>query len=555
MKPLPASLLPWLFGLGLTALASAQTAGPAPAPAADQTELILPDVLVRVEDLGVEKIEGVFNRRLDLPTPDLAVPLPDRGQLAVPEVALPLPSGGLPSFPGAQPAAGQESFPVYSKGQVGAGSSSFIHGSLNLLKLGRDPRFSLDFLHEADDGYWDGTSWRPAGTWTSARRDQLKLEIQARLDQAELKTSASYLETETGFQGLSTAGLASATGYQTALLRRWNVAGDWRLPLGTAQEFSLKAAAASAVRVFTGPMPLSQTEAQPSAGLQWRLFWAADNDLTLGGRWNGQFRGQSPLDPATNRQDLEADARLRLILLPGWSLSVLAGGGWTTAQAWTWNLNGETVYQQKTWDLGLKGSWQRRLLALSGLWDLSSKAVWTVNRTMDQVLPTDVLGGTWLNWRPASAWSLKAALDWTWNQDKPGLGPYQSGNAAVPVLLTTAQTWQPQLAVTWVPLSGLTLTADWQGEFPSAENTFGLKSAWTATDDVWGAEFSGQWTPDAQQTAAKLDAGVHWNLLKSLRLEGRLSDPLSLLMKGGRLAEDGTLEPGFSLRFFTRITL
>ena len=152
-------LLPVLLLLASASLVAAQSAAPPrpcslhgqppnPAVAPGEPEIIMPQVILQVEDLSVEKVEAQLPPEEELLPPVRTIPTLSEGELAV----------GEPTIPAAPVEAEGPSRPsndrlLSSEVQLGAGTVNMIMGSVALKTLGPDPRFSLQFHHETLDGF------------------------------------------------------------------------------------------------------------------------------------------------------------------------------------------------------------------------------------------------------------------------------------------------------------------------------------------------------------------------------------------------------------------
>ena len=121
----------------------AQDRGP---EAPNQTDLEVPEMILRVQELYLVEVDAV---------------LPEGGELALGQIDVPLPAAGdleidQSAFVVQNPidlAGGALSPSVFTSGQLGAGSANYILGELELYRLGVDPAFRLRFRHESLDGY------------------------------------------------------------------------------------------------------------------------------------------------------------------------------------------------------------------------------------------------------------------------------------------------------------------------------------------------------------------------------------------------------------------
>ncbi len=163
-------------------------AGPA---APERTDIVVPELILRVEELQVQRITA---------------PLPNEGELALGRVAIALPAPGELVFddsafvidaPGRTPIAPGSS--VFSTGRLGAGSSNHIVGELTLFKLGADPRFRLGFGYEGIDGY----QFRSAGTGFFRTTNRVDGSIAAATDTTRFDANGSFTDRADGLQGVT----------------------------------------------------------------------------------------------------------------------------------------------------------------------------------------------------------------------------------------------------------------------------------------------------------------------------------------------------------------
>ncbi|TFH04114.1 MAG: hypothetical protein E4H09_04110, partial [Spirochaetales bacterium] len=132
-------------------LVTAQTAGPSEPT---DTDIMIPDLLLKVEELTVDDVQAVLPPEGALALGQISIPLPAAGDLTVDESAFTVP------LPGAAVAGPGSTSSFFSSGRLGAGSVNHIVGDLSLYKLGESPRFRVEFAHEGLDGY----QFQDAGT-------------------------------------------------------------------------------------------------------------------------------------------------------------------------------------------------------------------------------------------------------------------------------------------------------------------------------------------------------------------------------------------------------
>jgi hypothetical protein len=156
-----------------------------------EPEIVMPQVILQIEDLSVEKVQAQLPPGEDLLPPERKIPVLNEGELAIGEPTIS--AVGVP----AETAAGQPRDRSLSAEIVlGAGSQNRIEGSLSLKTVGRDPRFSLLFSHETLDGF----SGNPPGAGFSLRNDILDGSLKFRLGSVDTALGGSFRENETGLQ-------------------------------------------------------------------------------------------------------------------------------------------------------------------------------------------------------------------------------------------------------------------------------------------------------------------------------------------------------------------
>jgi len=190
----------WLLVILCAAAAtvvSAQTrtqTGTNPAAAPTEPEIVMPQVILQIEDLSVEKVEAQLPAEEELLAPERKIPLLSEGELAIGEPALPAPG------PEVEANAGQPKDRLLSADvNLGAGSPNSIVGSIALKTLADDPRFSLLFNHETIDGF----AGKPSGSGFNLRNDVLDGGLKFRVDGVDTNLSGRFSDNETGLQGQS----------------------------------------------------------------------------------------------------------------------------------------------------------------------------------------------------------------------------------------------------------------------------------------------------------------------------------------------------------------
>jgi hypothetical protein len=162
--------------------------------------MVMPQVILQIEDLSVEKVEAQLPPEEELLPPERSIPVLSEGDLMVGEPQIPVASVDAEGAA----AQGGDRF-LSSEVELGAGSLNNILGSMSLKTLGHDPRFSLQFHHETLDGF----SGNAAGSGFSLRNDSLDGGLKFRIGSVDTDLLGSFLEKETGLQGKGSSYVAA----------------------------------------------------------------------------------------------------------------------------------------------------------------------------------------------------------------------------------------------------------------------------------------------------------------------------------------------------------
>jgi len=210
----------WLLLLPLLLLAApglgAQEAEP------EEPDIILPEVILRIEDFSVEDVEAVLPEDEELLPRERQVPLPAAAELEVGEPASPLEIGEAREAPEERPLS-----ILSAQAILGAGSMNHVYSLISLNRVGREPRFRLRFLNET----LDGIAGAAAGSGYDFRQYSLDGEIRFPLGSWTLRGDGLLEEQERGLQRLSPAGYASRIAH--------SVGGNLALEMPFGERFGL----------------------------------------------------------------------------------------------------------------------------------------------------------------------------------------------------------------------------------------------------------------------------------------------------------------------------
>ncbi len=160
----------------------------------EEPEIVLPPVILNIEDLVVEKVEAGLPEEEELLPPEREISLPDVSALKIEEPEL----KGLINVPGIVKREKQQGV-LNAEGTLGIGSMNHVLSNISLYKLGDMPRFKLSFNHEMLDGF----GYNPAGSGYSLRKDSLEGFFRAERSGIKIDAKGSFKEIERGYQGKS----------------------------------------------------------------------------------------------------------------------------------------------------------------------------------------------------------------------------------------------------------------------------------------------------------------------------------------------------------------
>jgi hypothetical protein len=186
-----------VFALFLSALpAAAQNTAPVSGPDEPaETEIILPEMYLEIEDLSIEEINAVIPDNDSVFLSALELKLPDPDQINIPAEAFAVSSLYSPLTSSVFNTS-QDGSAFFSEGTIGIGTSANITGDINLYHIGEQPDFRLRYFH---DGY-DGFSTHTAGEGYSSREELIEAELNYSGDDLSADLVLSYNEIENGLQ-------------------------------------------------------------------------------------------------------------------------------------------------------------------------------------------------------------------------------------------------------------------------------------------------------------------------------------------------------------------
>lgn len=226
-----------------------------PAVMPGEPQIIMPQVILNLEDLSVETVQAQLPPEEDLLPPVRPVPVLTEGELAVGEPVIP-----AAPVEGEGPSPSPNQRLLAAEIQLGAGTLSMISGSVSLKTLGPDPRFSLAFQHQTLDGF----AGHSPGSGFNTRTDGLDGGLKFGIGGVATDLSGTFTEDENGLQGVANTGA-----YTSALSRTISGSASFS---GSIDWLTLTATGAGGLDTLTmqGPAPQSSSEVHiaPSLGAQ-----------------------------------------------------------------------------------------------------------------------------------------------------------------------------------------------------------------------------------------------------------------------------------------------
>jgi len=163
----------------------------------EEPEIVLPPLLLEVEDLSEEQVSAVLPQGDENLLPTISVPLPDVEEISLSGLEFPL--DALPDQPpiiGGAASRAKIGSDFFSEGMLGGGTMSHILGDISLYKIGSMPSFSMRFSHSILDGY----GFREPGSGFKNREDIIEGTLTFDGETIRSETEANYTDVENGLQ-------------------------------------------------------------------------------------------------------------------------------------------------------------------------------------------------------------------------------------------------------------------------------------------------------------------------------------------------------------------
>jgi hypothetical protein len=165
----------------------------------EEPGIVLPPMLLEVEDLQIDTVQAVLPDEGQLESPDITIPLPEAETLFIPGESFDIPfPDQIASAEAGYRAPERPPRSVFSEGRIGVGTMNQVTGDISLYKLGPEPRFTLRFYHQKRDGY----GFREAGSGYYHIDDSLTGSFSHEAGRVDLGFAGEISEQTEGFQGI-----------------------------------------------------------------------------------------------------------------------------------------------------------------------------------------------------------------------------------------------------------------------------------------------------------------------------------------------------------------
>ncbi len=528
----------------LTSSVVAQDSGPAEP---SQTEIIIPEFVLRVEELGVEEVEAVLPNEAELALGQIALPLPGADELAVSDLAFDAP---LPAV-----AARSRGPSVFSTGRLGAGTANHVLGELSIYKLGADPRFRLGFAHEGLDGF----QFNPAGTGYYTFTNTIDGWLSIQSETLELEGEAGFVESEQGLQDQSAYNAVAVRA--TDLTTELTYTPD---PLVTVTG-GLDAGMATRLQTTSGGAAVPRDQEYVVEPAVEARIGIRSVDLIFRSSYFLRLLADEPL---LTQQDLDFTAGFEAALPWAMVIAGHAGVHWdfSSGLEYPWALSVNTLIGD-AFELGASGGYRVERTRLKELWEL--EPLLAVGDANSAALTNN---SVWYaradaRWTGATGLSLRSEIEFKAESAALDLQPYDTATDEFPYLQGPLMSLRPSVRGAWQPSPVWQLEAGWKGHF--LDRT-AVEPSGVLDGAVRFSERSGVFRADLEVVSDFYpEPNVPWLALSGTVTAGEgvevvieLSDLLSPLMAAGRPTYGSQvtpdypfIQPGFVATIFTRITL
>jgi hypothetical protein len=521
----------------------AQESGPAEP---DETEIVIPDLVLVVPELGVEEVTAVLPGESELALGQISLPLPGADELTVSDITFTAP---LPAV-----SARTDGPAVFSTGRLGAGTSNRVIGELSIYKLGADPRFRLGFTHEGIDGFQDN----PAGSGYYAFTNTIDAWLSMGNERLMLEAEGNFAEREAGLQGSPDFNAVSTR--TTAATAELVYLPDPLIELSGV----IDAGFATRRQTVTGAATVPTDQElllEPAVSAR---FSIRSVELFL----NSSYYLRTLAGSGASQQDLDFIAGIEVNLPWAMVIEGHAGVFWDFPGALRYplGLSLESLIGD-AFELRAAGGFRVDRTNLASLWE-DEPVLATVDSVSGVLSNNEVLyASADARWTGASGLALQGSVAFTSESGTVDLQAFDETEDEFPFVQSAFMTLKPTLAAAWQPSPVWQFEVGWNGHFldrPTVQPLNVLDAAVRFSEGTgrFGADLETfiELHPEPEVPVVNLSGSFAASEGVEFVLE--LSDILAPLMVDGRPVYGPTysaaypfIEPGFVATIFTRITL
>ncbi len=521
-----------------------QQSGPS---APQDTEIIVPELLLEIQELEVQQVSAVLPDEGELALGRMSILLPGAGELFIDEGAFTVPAPGV-TRPTDAPS-------VFSSGRLGAGTANHIVGELSLFRLGASPRFRLRFAHEGIDGY----QFREAGTGYFASNNVIDGWFSGGTDRFATEVEAAFSEEVHGLQG--------ASEFYSVGLRSTEATTTFRFTPEPAIRLtgSLDAGAATRIQSMSGSGQVPREQEFTIGPHAEARFTIRAVDLVVSSSYFLRFlrAGEIPV-----YQDVDLLAGVDVEFSSALSASARAGVQWEPGAdlRYPWSLGVEMLLGEAL-ETRLSGGYRVERLTLAGIWSEVPQADAGTFDGGGLTSDGQWYAGVGTRWSGPTGLALSTGVDFVVHDSVVDLLPFDPDTSRFQYEQRSMLSLIANSRVSWRPGSRVLAEAGWTGRF--IDTTTG-----TPTGSVDGAirlgDASGRLTAGAdvrtdffpQATMPRLGLSGSFAPSDELEFSLEFTDVLAPLLEAGRPTLGGIvgpdypfIQPGFRASLFARISL
>jgi hypothetical protein len=510
--------------------------------APDEADIVLPPMVLELEDLHTEQIIADIPELTARLEPEISVPLPEPPGLDVPvEMITPGTEGEAPADSGEFVQGGS----FFSKGTIGIGSMNQMFGEITLYKLGLEPHFSLHFLHDRLDGF----GLRTPGTEYYRQVDRVDGDFSWVGERMEVDAAAEFADRAEGLQDFGAF----------SEVRRRFLGADASYTYTGFELFDLGAALEVGWfhETIAGPAPLNTDEffLNPRIGAGVALGPVLLS-LDVGYEFRRNFTASEPL------HGIRADWRVSAELGGIAELIGTVGIDWNTAPGTfigiPFSLEANIDVTENLLVRGF-GGYAVDNLRYYGIGE--DQRYIQMNGSAPYPRSLEWYGGGGVSWDITSVITLNGEAEFTRhiNTYEPAAVP-DGSTGLYPLSAETYSALDIRAGLMLIPVEILTLEFTWDGSVlgvpryePAHELAFDLLL--DSADGRWGGSLGAVFPLTTVFDVPILGASGYFSPTTGVEFSLEFLDVLSPLVDGGRI-ETGRFEaPGFHLIFKTSISL